>query len=174
MKDKDYADYFVTSYDQMHRWVSIKVGGQMLNVGADNYIFPIPLGQNPSGQWYFDTAAGKDEILARRIGKDELTAIAACGAVADAENQYFSHVRRRRQGKTVRPEAHQRRRQAKRIVLAGFGGPSPSPLEDGSRLCQSCRVHQCGQPSRSRSMATTSAYSPNRETRQRVARRTTS
>ena len=92
VKDKDYADYFVSSYEQMHRWVSIKVGGQMLNVGADNYIFPIPLGQNSSGQWYFDTAAGRDEILARRIGKDELTAIAACGAVADAENQYFSQT----------------------------------------------------------------------------------
>ena len=64
----------------------------MLNIGADNYIFPIPLGQNSSGQWYFDTAAGKDEILARRIGKGELTAIAACGAVADAEKQYFSQT----------------------------------------------------------------------------------
>ena len=102
VKDKDYADYFVTSYDQMHRWVNIKVGGQMLSVGADNYIFPIPLGQNPSSQWYFDTAAGKDEILARRIGKDELTAIAACGAIADAEKQYFSRVRN---GDTVKQYA---------------------------------------------------------------------
>ena len=93
VKDKDYLEYFVSAYDQMHRWVSIKAGGEMLNVGTDNYIFPIPLGQNPSGQWYFDTAAGKDEILARRIGKDELTAIAACTAIADAENQYFSQVR---------------------------------------------------------------------------------
>jgi hypothetical protein len=72
----------------MHRWREIKAGGEMLYIGADNFIFPIPLGKNPSGQWYFDTAAGKDEILARRIGKDELTAIAACGAIADAERQY--------------------------------------------------------------------------------------
>ncbi len=93
VKDKDYLDYFVTAYDQMHRWVNIQAGGQMLNIGADNYIFPIPLGQNPSGQWYFDSAAGRDEILARRIGKDELTAIAACGAIADAENQYFIQAR---------------------------------------------------------------------------------
>lgn len=44
-----------------------------------------------SGRWYFDTAAGKDEILARRIGKGELTAIAACTAIADAQRQYFNH-----------------------------------------------------------------------------------
>jgi Protein of unknown function (DUF2950) len=49
----------------------------------------IPLGQNPSGRWYFDTAAGKDEILARRIGKNELTAITACQGLVGAQKQYF-------------------------------------------------------------------------------------
>jgi hypothetical protein len=92
IKDKDYLQYFVTAYDQMHRWRAIKAGGEFLYVGADNYSFPIPLGQNPSGLWYFDTAAGKDEILARRIGKGELTAIAACSAIDDAEQQYFSQT----------------------------------------------------------------------------------
>lgn len=74
----------------MNRWVRIKPGGQILLIGADNYPFPIPLGQNQSGLWYFDTAAGRDEILARRIGKGELTAIIACSAIADAQMQYFS------------------------------------------------------------------------------------
>jgi hypothetical protein len=76
----------------MNRWRPIKAGGEILYTGADNYPFPIPLGQNPSGQWYFDTAAGKDEILARRIGKGELTAIEACGAIADAQRQYFTQT----------------------------------------------------------------------------------
>ncbi len=89
VKDKDALQDFVAAYNQMHRWREIKVGGEMLYIGADNYPFPIPLGKNSSGQWYFDTAAGKDEILARRIGRDELTAIAACGVVADAQQQYF-------------------------------------------------------------------------------------
>lgn len=102
IKDKDYLQYFVTAYDQMHRWREIKAGGEFLYIGADNYSFPIPLGKNPSGQWYFDTAAGKDEILARRIGKDELTAIAACSAIADAEQQYFSQSR---DGDTVKQYA---------------------------------------------------------------------
>jgi hypothetical protein len=92
VKDKNYLQDFVAAYDQMNRWRAIKAGGEMLFVGADNYPFPIPLGQNPSGQWYFDVAAGKDEILARRIGKDELTAIAACSAIGDAQQQYFSQL----------------------------------------------------------------------------------
>ncbi len=90
VKDRDALQDFVASYNQMHRWREIKAGGEILYIGADNFPFPIPLGKNPSGQWYFDTAAGKDEILARRIGKGELTAIAACGASADAEQRYFS------------------------------------------------------------------------------------
>ena len=92
VKDKDTLQDFVGAYTQMHRWREIKAGGEMLYTGADNFPFPIPLGQNPSGQWYFDTAAGKDEILARRIGKDELTAIAACAAIAKAQNEYFSQT----------------------------------------------------------------------------------
>jgi Protein of unknown function (DUF2950) len=83
-KDKTALQDFVAAYNQMHRWREIKVGGQMLSIGADNYLFPIPLGQNSSGQWYFDTAAGNDEVLARRIGKDELTALAACSEPARA------------------------------------------------------------------------------------------
>ncbi len=80
---------FVDAYTQMNRWQKLKAGGEVLYIGADNSAFPVPLGQNASGRWYFDTAAGKDEILARRIGKHELTAIAACEATANAQDQYF-------------------------------------------------------------------------------------
>ncbi len=81
---------FVDAYKRMNRWGQIKAGGQTLYIGPDNYAFPVPLAQNSSGRWYFDTAAGKDEILARRIGKHELTAIAACEATANAQKQYLS------------------------------------------------------------------------------------
>jgi hypothetical protein len=92
VKDKNALQDFVAAYSQMNRWVKMKAGGEMLFTGADNHPFPIPLDKNPSGQWYFDTAAGKDEILARRIGDGELTAIAALGAAVDAELQYFSQT----------------------------------------------------------------------------------
>ena len=92
VKDEANLQDFVAAYGQMNRWVEIKAGGEVLYLGADNHPFPIPLDKNPAGQWLFDTAAGKDEILARRIGKDELTAIAACRGIADAQKQYFNQV----------------------------------------------------------------------------------
>lgn len=89
VEDKNHMQDFVAAYGLMNRWGKIK-GGQILYIGADNYPFPIPLAQNSSGQWYFDTAAGKDEVLARRIGRGELTAIATLRALVDAQQQYFS------------------------------------------------------------------------------------
>jgi hypothetical protein len=89
VKDKNGLQDFVSAYGQMNRWREIKAGGEILYVGADNYPFPVPLVRNSSGQWSFDSAAGKDEILARRIGRGELTAIAACIATANAQQQYF-------------------------------------------------------------------------------------
>src|SRR5437867_8526750 len=77
----------------MHRWGTIKAGGETLYVGADNDPFPIPLDCDKAGRWSFDTAAGKDELLARQIGSNELAAIAATEAIADAEQQYFEQRR---------------------------------------------------------------------------------
>jgi hypothetical protein len=125
VKDKaDLAD-FVAAFSQMHRWREIKTGGQILYTGADNFPFPIPLGQNASGQWYFDTAAGKDEILARRIGKDELTAIAACGAVFDAQQQYFAHLGKQYAQKFISDEGHQ-----DGLYWSVSEGQTPSPLDN--------------------------------------------
>jgi hypothetical protein len=92
VKDRDTLRDFVAAYTQMHRWRRIKGGGEMLFIGADNFLFPIPLGEKSTGEWQFDTLAGKDEILARRIGRDELAAIAACTALANAQAQYFSQT----------------------------------------------------------------------------------
>jgi hypothetical protein len=90
VKDKNAAQHFVDAYSQMHRWGKSKSGEQVLYIGADNFAFPIPLKQDTSGQWAFDTAAGKDEVLARRIGDGELTAIGVLSEVANAQEEYFS------------------------------------------------------------------------------------
>jgi hypothetical protein len=74
----------------MHRWRKMADGSQILLVGADNFPFPIPLKKNGTGQWYFDAPAGKDEILSRRIGRNELAVIDACAALANAQAEYFS------------------------------------------------------------------------------------
>jgi Protein of unknown function (DUF2950) len=90
VQDKTAVDRFVAAYPVMHRWRNMADGDQVLLVGADNFPFPIPLKKNASGQWFFDTAAGKDEILSRRIGRNELAVIDICGALADAQAEYFS------------------------------------------------------------------------------------
>jgi hypothetical protein len=93
VQDKSVADAFVAAYSVMHRWRKMPDAAQVLLVGADNFAFPIPLKKNASAQWFFDTAAGKDEILARRIGRNELAVIDVCGALADAQAEYFSMSR---------------------------------------------------------------------------------
>jgi Protein of unknown function (DUF2950) len=92
VQDKASVDQFVAAYPVMHRWRSMVDGAQVLLVGADNFPFPIPLKKNASGQWFFDTAAGKDEILSRRIGRNELAVIDICGALVDAQAEYFSQL----------------------------------------------------------------------------------
>jgi hypothetical protein len=92
VQDKAAIDSFVAAYPVMHRWRTMKDGAQLLIVGADNFPFPIPLRKNSAGQWFFDTAAGKDEVLVRRIGRNELAVIAICGALADAQAEYFSQT----------------------------------------------------------------------------------
>jgi Protein of unknown function (DUF2950) len=90
VQDKATVEKFVTAYGVMHRWRKMPGEAEVLLIGADNFPFPIPLKKNGSGQWFFDTAAGKDEILARRIGRNELAVIDVCWALADAQAQYFS------------------------------------------------------------------------------------
>jgi Protein of unknown function (DUF2950) len=89
-QDKESMEGFAQAYQVMNRWRKLGDGSQLLLVGADNQAFPIPLMKNAAGQWYFDAAAGKEEILARRIGRDELSAIAVNQALGDAQTQYFS------------------------------------------------------------------------------------
>ncbi len=90
VQDKALIDTFVAAYGVMHRWRKMTDGSQILLVGADNFAFPIPLKKNGEGKWFFDTTAGKEEILARRIGRNELAVIDVCGALADAQAEYFS------------------------------------------------------------------------------------
>lgn len=93
VEDKAAVDAFIGGYGMMHRWRKMPDQAEILLIGADNFAFPIPLKKNGAGQWYFDTAAGKDEILSRRIGSNELAVIDICGALFDAQAQYFSQPR---------------------------------------------------------------------------------
>jgi hypothetical protein len=78
---------FVQRYLEMHRLVNEPDGTTVLYIGARNWPAPIPLVHGANG-WYFDTEAGKREILYRRIGRNELSAIRVCQALAAAEHEY--------------------------------------------------------------------------------------
>src|SRR5271156_3655788 len=91
--DKNMAEAFASKYGTMHRWRTMQDGSEVLIVGADNYPFAIPLRKNADGQWFFDTAAGKDEVLSRRVGRNELAVIDVGEAIADAQAEYFSQPR---------------------------------------------------------------------------------
>ncbi len=80
---------FAVKYQEMHRFVTEADGAVILIVGAENWPFPIPL-ENNHGSWYFDTPAGKDEIVFRRIGKNELAAMDSLRELVDAQKQYFA------------------------------------------------------------------------------------
>jgi Protein of unknown function (DUF2950) len=88
-EDKASLAGFAQAYQVMNRWRKLGDGSELLLVGADNQAFPIPL-KSAAGQWYFDAPAGKEELAARRIGRDEIVAVDACGALAEAQQQYFA------------------------------------------------------------------------------------
>jgi len=80
---------FVQKYREMHRLVKEPDGTTVLVIGAENWPTPIPL-VNKGDSWYFDTDAGKKEILFRRIGRNELSTIRVCQEVVAAQKQYYS------------------------------------------------------------------------------------
>jgi Protein of unknown function (DUF2950) len=89
IEDSDARVGFVTKYEEMHRLVTEPDGKVTLVIGAENWPFPIPLVNN-HGSWYFDMSEGKDEIVFRRIGKNELAAMDACRDLVEAQQQYFA------------------------------------------------------------------------------------
>jgi len=87
VEDADTRKQFVAAYEAKH---TITLEGDkkaVLVIGKDDFSFPIPLVRSGWG-WEFDPAAGRIEILYRRIGRNELDAIQTCLAFVDAQNDY--------------------------------------------------------------------------------------
>ncbi len=89
VQDANNAQRFATAMAQSCN--AVKEGEERitLEVGTNNWPMPVPL-VKADGQWHFDTAAGKEEIINRHIGKDELHAIGVCRAYVTAQRQYAS------------------------------------------------------------------------------------
>lgn len=88
--DRNAGERFVADYNAAHQLASTDDGKRLwLEIGTDRWPFPIPLTKEAGG-WRWDTEAGKEEILARRIGRNELAAIEACRGYADAQREYYA------------------------------------------------------------------------------------
>ena len=85
--DKGIRDGFVKAYDEKHQIQKQGDDQALLVIGNDDFPFPIPL-VHKGDAWRFDTAAGRQEILFRRVGENELDAIQVCLAYVDAQDEY--------------------------------------------------------------------------------------
>jgi hypothetical protein len=91
--DKNMVENFLRRYGQMHRMVVEPDHTATLYIGAENWPFPISIVKNQAGAWYFDTEAGKTEILQRRVGTNENDAIEILHSLVDAQREYASEAR---------------------------------------------------------------------------------
>ena len=80
---------FVEKFREMHRLVKEPDSTVTLYIGAHNWPTPIPIVSN-GNSWYFNTDAAKSEILARRIGRNEMSAIRVCQELVAAQKEYRS------------------------------------------------------------------------------------
>jgi len=88
-EDAESRANFVQKYQQMHRLAKEPDGTTTLYIGAENWPTPIPL-MNKGNSWYFDTAAGEEEIVYRRVGRNEISAIRICQELVAAQKEYYA------------------------------------------------------------------------------------
>lgn len=80
---------FLEAYAERNALVTEEDGSVTLLVGANDWPMPIPIAKRFNA-WRFDTERGKDEILNRRIGRNELSTVQTCLAIVDAQHEYFT------------------------------------------------------------------------------------
>jgi hypothetical protein len=89
IEDAHARAHFAEKYQQMHRLMKEPDGMTTLYIGAENWPSPIPL-VHKGNSWYFDTDAGKKEILYRRVGRNEMSAIRICQELVAAQKEYYA------------------------------------------------------------------------------------
>jgi hypothetical protein len=89
VQDKNTLDRFVKSYQERVDYVKEKEDRVSVIIGNDNWPFPIPIVKKGEG-WVFDTKTGREEMLNRRIGRNELSTIRVCLGYVEAQREYAS------------------------------------------------------------------------------------
>jgi hypothetical protein len=87
--DAEARKKFATAYDEQHKLVAAGSDRMTLQVGKDDWPLPIPLVQ-ADGRWHFDSPAGAQELIDRRIGRNEIAAIRTSLAYVDAQKAFFA------------------------------------------------------------------------------------
>ncbi|HVO83866.1 MAG TPA: DUF2950 domain-containing protein [Syntrophobacteria bacterium] len=90
--DKTRRERFVSYFEEKNRLEEVSADKVVLHVGDDDWPFPIPVVKR-GNTWRFDPKEGREEILARRIGRNELSVIQVCLAYVDAQREYASKDR---------------------------------------------------------------------------------
>ena len=88
VSDRESRERFVKFYGESNALVKSGETKMLLEVGKDKWPFPIPIVKESSG-WRFDTKEGREEIVNRRIGRNELDVIQVCLAYVDAQMEYY-------------------------------------------------------------------------------------
>ena len=87
VSDREDWKRFLASYDQKSSLAKEGEAKRVLNIGADDWPFPAPIVKK-GDRWVFDSAAGREEVTNRRVGRNELDAIQTLLAVVDAQREY--------------------------------------------------------------------------------------
>jgi hypothetical protein len=90
--DEERERHFAAAYDEKHMLVPKGAGQMTLDVGNDDWPLPMPIVQ-ANGRWRFDTQAGAQEIVDRRIGRNELAAIRVSLTYVEAQKDYFARMK---------------------------------------------------------------------------------
>ncbi len=122
VQDSNNRASFATRFEQMHRLRKEPDGTTTLYIGAQNWPVPIPL-MRTNGVWYFDTQAGKTEILYRRVGQNEMSAIQICEELTAAQKEYYSKEHREYAQKLFSDEG-----QHNGLYWKVAAGEAPSPI----------------------------------------------
>ncbi len=89
VQDREAQEEFIAAYKQKNEIEKVGDDKAVLAVGDDSFPFPFPMIKNAKG-WAFDPVEGEEELLSRRIGRNELTTIQVIQAVGDAQREYAS------------------------------------------------------------------------------------
>jgi hypothetical protein len=127
---------FLSAWAQGHRVLPQGDNKAVLEVGKTQWTLPIPIVKGPGG-WVFDTRAGADELLTRRIGRNELAAMEAVLAYFDAQKDYARKERQPGMGLVYAQKFFSTPGQKDGLYWESAAGEEPSPLGPAYRAATS-------------------------------------